>query len=173
MNEPYSPNFRAWGPGPGQGAVPVQSLAQESFPGIEGPFPGPPGSGFANPTILPAQAVQGAAKGGLPFNLSNLNELKGLVDRLGGIEGIMANIGKVQKFMSTMQQIAPMIKLFLPGKKGAADADSDEEAPVRRRRRRRRRRGPYAGTGAARRRSRRENSAKFAAARPMRRRRRR
>src|SRR5690606_1862990 len=42
----------------------------------------------------------------------NVDELKGLVDRFGGLDGILATVTKVQKVMSTVGQIAPMAKVF-------------------------------------------------------------
>ncbi|AET59155.1 tyrosine protein kinase [Paenibacillus terrae] len=56
------------------------------------------------------------AKGGLLGGLgglSNLNEIKGFIDRMGGIDGIVATFGKVQKVMSSVQQFAPMAKLIM------------------------------------------------------------
>lgn len=52
------------------------------------------------------------------FNLASLakyadpDELKGLVDRFGGLDGILATVTKVQKVMSTVGQMAPMAKVF-------------------------------------------------------------
>lgn len=52
------------------------------------------------------------------FNLASLTkyanpeELKGLMDRFGGLDGILATVTKVQKVMSTVGQIAPMAKVF-------------------------------------------------------------
>jgi hypothetical protein len=105
MNEYHSPSQRSW----------TSGFGQDQFPGIEDTFAGPPA--VINPTVLPAQTTAAAAKGGLPFNLSNLSDLKAMIDRMGGIEGVLATMGKFQKFMSTVQQFAPMIKLFM-GKKG-------------------------------------------------------
>jgi hypothetical protein len=74
------------------------------------------------------------AKSSLPFNLSNLSDLKNIVDRMGGIEGVLSTMGKVQKFMSTMQQMAPMIKLFMGSKAGKAAATNTSKGVVRKRR---------------------------------------
>ncbi len=125
MNEPLPPAYRSWTPG------------QESFPGLEQSFASPPPDPI-NPTVLPVQTT--AAKGGLPFNIniSNLSDLKAMVDRMGGVEGVLSTMGKVQKFMSTMQQFAPMIKLFM-GKGKAAAADTSKGVSPRRRRTSRRR----------------------------------
>ncbi|MEC0232792.1 tyrosine protein kinase [Paenibacillus kribbensis] len=91
------------------------------------------------------------AKGGLLGslgslgNIKNLNEIKGFIDRMGGIDGIVATLGKVQKVMSSVQQFAPMAKLImgaLPvfGKSGSknsapASEEFDEYKPPSRRRR--------------------------------------
>jgi hypothetical protein len=122
MNDQHSPSLHGWTPGYGQ----------DQFPGIGNTFAGPPE--VINPTVLPAQAVTTTAKGGLPFNISNLTDLKAIVDRMGGIEGVLANVGKFQKFMSTMQQLAPMLKLFM-GNKGskAATANTPKRVSARRR----------------------------------------
>ncbi|WP_182302689.1 tyrosine protein kinase [Cohnella cholangitidis] len=127
MNERQSRSLTSWTPG----------FGQEQFPGIEETFSGPPAAintTTTATTVLPAEVVEAApAKGGLPFNLSNLSDLKSMVDRMGGIDGVLATMGKVQKFMSTLQQVAPMIKLFM-GKKGkAAAADKSKGTPERRR----------------------------------------
>lgn len=89
---------------------------------------------------LPA-AAGGAAKSTGGFSMPNLNDIKGIVDRLGGIEGILATVGKVQKVMQTFQQFAPMAKLItglLPGGKGSkfqsGSGGLDEYKPSRRRR---------------------------------------
>jgi hypothetical protein len=122
MNEPHYPTLHSWTPGYGQ----------DQFPGIGNTFAGPPA--VINPTVLPAQSVTPTAKGGLPFNISNLSDLKAIVDRMGGIEGMLSTMGKFQKFIATMQQFAPMIKLLM-GKKGgkAATVNTAKRAPARRR----------------------------------------
>lgn len=128
MNDPYMRSSRNW------------SSGQDAFPGLDQPFSGPPAevvqtSMFAAP--VPVQAPQSSSPSiKLPFNInvSNLNDIKGLIDRMGGVEGVLDKVGKFQKFMSTVQQVAPLLKLF---KKGASSSDSDDDAPPRRRRRRR------------------------------------
>ncbi|CAG7645548.1 hypothetical protein ACFQI7_25835 [Paenibacillus allorhizosphaerae] len=84
-----------------------------------------------------SSAASGAS--GSSFNLA---QLKTVVDRLGGIEGIVDTFGKVQKMVAGVQQMAPMIKLLLgtfgKGKKAADnDEDGDGLAPIGRRRRKR------------------------------------
>lgn len=59
-----------------------------------------------------------------------MEQIKGIIDRMGGIDGIVNSMGKVQKVMSGFQQMAPMVKLFMGsfGKnKGAAGALAAEE----------------------------------------------
>ncbi len=124
------------------------------------PYPGIGTNSFSpQPGNLPVpfqQSSQGAGglfggstggSGGLGGALSkfNMNDIKNLVDRMGGIDGIMTTVGKAQKVVSTVQQMAPMLKLLMGsfGSKAAAtDNDTfDEEdySPTRKRRRRRKR----------------------------------
>lgn len=42
----------------------------------------------------------------------NMNQIKGFIDRMGGIEGIVNTFGKVQGFMKSVSQMAPMIKML-------------------------------------------------------------
>jgi hypothetical protein len=121
LDEPQSPSPYGWTPGYGQ----------DSFPGIGNSFAGPPA--VINPTVLPAQLTT-PAKGGLPFNLSNLSDLKSIVDRMGGIDGVLSAMGKFQKFMATMQQFAPMLKLFMGSKGSKADTIHNSKGSPRRRR---------------------------------------
>lgn len=78
--------------------------------------------------------------GNLSGSLSNFNikDIKSVVDRMGGIDGVMSTVGKVQKIMSTVKQMQPMIKLLMGSFAKTASKDDDE--PVKRRRRRKRRR---------------------------------
>lgn len=126
MSEPLSSSLNGWNSG----------FGQDPFPGIESSFSGPPAA--INSTALPSQVqvveATKATKGGLPFNLSNLSDLKSMVDRMGGIEGVLATMGKVQKFVSTMQQVAPMLKLFM-GNKGKKTSDASSKTKRKRRRR--------------------------------------
>ncbi|KQO18083.1 hypothetical protein ASF12_05430 [Paenibacillus sp. Leaf72] len=94
-------------------------------------------------TIVPATAAELAetvapAKGG-GFSLANLGEIKGFVDRIGGIDGILTTVTKVQKVMSSVSQMAPLVKVIMGsfGKKGAGDDatdDVEEFVPKRKRR---------------------------------------
>ena len=66
----------------------------------------------------------GGAAGGLSNPLSGLNikQISGFVERMGGIDGIIGTMGKVQKFMSTFQQMAPMVKTIMgPWAKGKSN----------------------------------------------------
>jgi len=127
MNDPFSPSPNGWNAG----------FGQDDFPGIEGSFSGPPAVIESSAVTAQPVAVT-ATKSALPFNISNLGDLKNLVDRMGGIEGVLSTMGKVQKFMSTMQQMAPMIKLFMGNKgKAAATATGSKTSSSRRRQSRR------------------------------------
>ncbi|RED63060.1 hypothetical protein [Cohnella lupini] len=126
MNETHSPSTRSW----------TSGFGQEQFPGIEETFSGPPAA--INPTtVLPAvqaEAPSSSLLSKLPFNISNISDVKALVDRMGGVEGILTTMGKFQKFMATMQQIAPMVKLFMGNKKGKGSSDSGSKKRTTRRR---------------------------------------
>ncbi|MBD2868943.1 hypothetical protein [Paenibacillus arenilitoris] len=137
----------------------------KSFGAKSGGFPGANSGGFhiggELPTMPPAGPMYGQellpavhpnstevseltsapSKGG-GFSLANLSELKGLVDRMGGLDGILSTVTKVQKVMSSVSQMAPLVKVLLGsfGKKSKADSDDDSESiewkPKRRRKRR-------------------------------------
>lgn len=92
--------------------------------------------------VVPAQAP--ASSGSSGFSLANLGELKGMIDRFGGIDGIMNGVAKMQKVVGGIQQMAPMMKLvmgILPfgknkNKSSEADADFEEYSKPRPRKRR-------------------------------------
>jgi len=107
---------------------------------------------------VPVQQPSASAAGGL-FGGGRagqmINDLQGLVNRMGGLDGILSTVGKIQKLMSTVQQITPMLGLLLkkPGDAGnlsTASADFHRRSSGRRRRARRRRRRAQR-SGAARR----------------------
>ncbi|CAM3662029.1 tyrosine protein kinase [Cohnella lubricantis] len=128
--------MRGWTPNQG-GSPPPQG----TYPGIGDPFAGPPA--LYNPVqVLPPTTIQSTptpaapAKGGGLSSMINFNEIKGMVERMGGIDGILANVGKLQKIMATMQQMAPVLRLLI-GKGTAGTAAADESDGVRPRKRRR------------------------------------
>nr|WP_246628024.1 hypothetical protein [Paenibacillus oenotherae] len=89
--------------------------------------------------------------GGFSFG-NSLNDIKGFVDRIGGIDGIVNTMTKVQKVVNSVSQMAPLIKVLAGsfGKKGdsAAIAEDDTDglaAPPRRKKRRRTGSGAKAG----------------------------
>lgn len=74
------------------------------------------------------------------FSLPNLGEIKGIVDRLGGLDGILTGVTKVQKVVSSISQMAPLIKVLLGSfgskkSKGNKVDDLDEWKPRPRKRR--------------------------------------
>uniref|UniRef100_A0A4Y8PZU5 Tyrosine protein kinase n=2 Tax=Paenibacillus athensensis TaxID=1967502 RepID=A0A4Y8PZU5_9BACL len=74
---------------------------------------------------------------------------------MGGIEGIMGTMGKVQKFVTTFQQMAPMFKVMFNsfgGKVKSTDDDDFADLPRRRKRRRGGRRRKARGSSRRRRR---------------------
>lgn len=119
----------------------LSSYAPSALPGETGILPAL-GAEAATETALALPAAEAATKasGGLAGLLSglgggggiggNMEQIKGIIDRMGGIDGIVNSMGKVQKVMSGFQQMAPMVKLFMGsfGKnKGAAGALAAEE----------------------------------------------
>ncbi|WP_145335781.1 tyrosine protein kinase [Paenibacillus xylanexedens] len=81
--------------------------------------------------VVPAQTP--ASSGSSGFSLANLGELKGMIDRFGGIDGIMSGVAKMQKVVGGIQQMAPMMKLvmgilpFGKNKNSSSEADADYE----------------------------------------------
>lgn len=87
--------------------------------------------------LLPAPPQSSSSGGG--FSLANLtkyanfNELKGLVDRMGGLDGILSTVTKVQKVVGSVSQMAPLVKVFMGsfGKKNdAGSSGGSSSAPV-------------------------------------------
>ncbi|MGM0882937.1 MAG: tyrosine protein kinase [Bacillota bacterium] len=101
--------------------------------------------------LVETTAAPAAKAGG--FTLPNLTEIKGFVDRMGGIDGIVSTVQKVQKVVSSVSQMAPLVKVLWGsfGKKSAtvSEDDSDEWKPKRRKRRKT---GKSSGNGSGRRR---------------------
>jgi len=93
------------------------------------------------PVVLPPAQTSStpAAPAQSGFSLANLmkyanpDEIKGMVDRFGGLDGILATVTKVQKVVSTVGQIAPMVKVFTGlGKKSSSNEGSETSLPARR-----------------------------------------
>ncbi|BCG57316.1 tyrosine protein kinase [Paenibacillus sp. URB8-2] len=141
LTEPYNAS-----PYPG-----ISNYVQVPGPGTTGAF-SPLGAEAAETALAVPAAAETAAKGGGLLgnlgglaNLANMDQIKGLIDRMGGIDGIVSSMGKVQKVMQGFQQMAPMFKLVMgsigkgKGKGGAgllaAEEDSASYAPSRRKKR--------------------------------------
>ncbi|MCR2804530.1 tyrosine protein kinase [Paenibacillus soyae] len=111
-----------------------------------------PASPSMLPAIVPPQLPETPAKKGFSLSnltsMANLNEIKGFVDRMGGIDGILSTVTKVQKVVGSISQMAPMVKVLFGsfGKKSIAQDDENnvERKPASRRKRRR------TGTGSGR-----------------------
>lgn len=69
------------------------------------------------------------------LNNFNFSQIKSIVDKMGGIDGIIGTMSKVQKIVGQFQQMAPMLKLLFGslGGKAATKADLEHLPPVRRR----------------------------------------
>lgn len=92
------------------------------------------------------------AKESSGFSFGNsLNDLKGFVDRMGGIDGIVSTMTKVQKVVSSVTQMAPLIKVLAGsfGKKGASAASAADDSVEGYRPRRKKRRRTGSGASAA------------------------
>lgn len=139
MNRPNSASLHGWN-------QPPLDNGNEIYPGLGDPFAGPPA--LINPVAATQfqPQVQKSANA-KPSLFSNIGEWKQLLDRMGGIDGVLGAMGKLQKFASTMQQMAPLLRLFIGKGGGAATAAGlSKDGAVRRRRRNRRKPGPYSGS---------------------------
>ncbi|MFC0213348.1 aminotransferase [Paenibacillus chartarius] len=136
------------------GGAPAQGGLFGGGPSI---YPGLGGNpyGFQQPPSLPVApsgnggAGGGQAGGGLLGNF-NIAQLKTMLDRMGGIDGVLSTMTKVQKVVSTFQQMAPMMKLMLGafgGKASTKNAGFDIPPPVYRKRRKKRRGAGRPGSG--------------------------
>lgn len=92
---------------------------QSPYPGVN-PYTDVPEAGASSlmpyqpQTLMPDPVVEASpAKAGVLGGLAGLGEIKGFIDRMGGIDGMIATFGKVQKVMSSVQQFAPMAKLIM------------------------------------------------------------
>lgn len=122
----------------GSSTVPPQGT---SFPGI--PYGQEPyGPGWAQPPSQLPVPYQAPAKPSSPLGMLGnlpLKDIKSFVDRMGGIEGIMNTVTKMNSLMKNVQQMAPMIKLLMGSFFKSKTADSTSDLSPRRRRKRRRR----------------------------------
>ncbi|WP_370001761.1 hypothetical protein [Paenibacillus sp. RC84] len=67
----------------------------------------------------------------------NINQIKGFIDRMGGIEGVIGTMGKVQKFVGSVQQFAPMLKLMFSGFGAKAATKRANTVPAAKRKKKR------------------------------------
>ncbi|MFD0695728.1 aminotransferase [Paenibacillus sp. GCM10027628] len=122
--------------------------------GGNGFFGGAPGgntSGFFGGGGNPGGGGGGGLLGGLfgggggaggssnPLSGINFKQIQGFVERMGGIDGILGTMGKVQKFMASFQQMAPMMKVLFnsigKGKVKSSDTELEDLIPRKRKRR--------------------------------------
>ena len=138
IGDPFAGGGGLFGPGPG--------AAGAASPGGGAPFF--PQTQPNLPAVLPAPSAPAPAAKSGP-SLPTLSDLKLLVERMGGIDGLLATMGKVQKVFGTFQQMAPMFKLLAGSflKKGASVAKATELGEWRPRRRRSRGRRRRAAGG--------------------------
>ncbi|MFD2114332.1 hypothetical protein ACFSTH_00890 [Paenibacillus yanchengensis] len=73
--------------------------------------------------------------------MANMTEIKRVVDRMGGLDGILTTVTKAQKIMTSVSQMAPLVKVFF-GSFGSKNNNNNEHSseqtalPAQRRRRR-------------------------------------
>ncbi len=144
MNKPVQINQYA-----AQSAYPVQSpqTTQSIWP--YGAYPTYPSSPLTPDTTEEIDVPTGSAinPGSFSSLLGNIGGIRQWIDRMGGIDGVLANVSKMQKLMGTIQQMAPMMKMLMSGW-GAAKANAinknnnlaEELTRMPRRRRRRKHR---------------------------------
>lgn len=115
------------------GQYPVQYPGMEINGYAQSPVPANPSGGGGGLTSLLGGG--GAGGGSSTFNIG---QIKQIIDRLGGIEGIMDTVTKVQRMVQSVQQAAPLVKALMGTLLKKKDGDSLEVSPRRRKRRKRR-----------------------------------
>jgi hypothetical protein len=105
------------------------SYQGQSYPGVT-----PYNNYFPAAPLAPATTLANPGSStSFPFNF---NQIKGIIDRMGGIDGLMGHVTKIQKIIQGMQQLSPMLKLLLGSKaRTAAQKNGDGLASPSRRRR--------------------------------------
>jgi hypothetical protein len=73
------------------------------------PYPGVGGYNGFGPAAQTSLVTPSAPTG----SSFNFNQIKGIIDRMGGIDGVMGHVGRIQKFIQSMQQMAPMFKVLM------------------------------------------------------------
>lgn len=83
--------------------------SNQSFPDISDSFM-PPSSSSNLPVPYTPEVLPPPKKG--LANLINLEQIKGIIDRMGGIDGILNTVNKMQSVINSVAQMAPMVKLL-------------------------------------------------------------
>jgi len=125
MTDPRYPSLHGWNQ--------PQSIGDQMYPGLGDPFSPP--SLFNNSTGFPSQ---GSSK--FADLMSNLSEWKQMLDRMGGIDGVLNTVGKIQKIFSTVQQMAPLLRLLIGKNNNVATVEESAEHRFAGRRKRKNRR---------------------------------
>jgi hypothetical protein len=87
-----------------------------------------------NPFASTAVVTAPSTSLGSSFNIS---QIKGIIDRMGGIDGLMGHVSRIQKVIQSFQQMSPMLKLLMSsfGSKAKTASDWDGLASPNKRRR--------------------------------------
>ncbi|WP_258525854.1 aminotransferase [Paenibacillus sp. YN15] len=134
QQEAYGPETRMYGEIPG--GSPYPGLENPYLGGTSGmPVPYYPQTQLINGGGAGAGAGAGGSGGGGLLGSLNMNQIKGFVDKMGGIDGIVGTMTRVQKMVSSFQQMAPMLKLLMGsfGAKAAANSVSKGKGYSRKR----------------------------------------
>jgi hypothetical protein len=97
---------------------------EQSYPGIT------PYYNYGSPAPTAVSASTASASSSF-----NFNQIKGIIDRMGGIDGLMGHVTKIQKIIQSIQQLSPMLKLLMSAKaRTRGQQDGAGLGPTRRRR---------------------------------------
>ncbi|MCS7461233.1 hypothetical protein N0M98_13870 [Paenibacillus doosanensis] len=126
----------------GGGQFPAQYPGMEVSSFAQSPVPVQPSGGGGGGGGGLSSLLNGLGGGGGGGGSFNIGQIKQLIDRMGGIEGILDTMSKVQRMVQSVQQAAPLVKMLMGSLLKKKDGEADA-APKRRRRRRRKAGGAH------------------------------
>jgi hypothetical protein len=105
---PETPNLPTFSPNPTGPNLPIDSGSSGGST-LGGALGGGGGSGGGGIGSAIGNLISGSGSAGGSFNPA---QLAGLVQKLGGIEGIFNTLNKLNKMMATVQQMSAMFKML-------------------------------------------------------------